>query len=181
MRPRVILVCCFTLLISLVVYQLYQLGSLEIQKEIKSTSTGAVPSFELEQLDGLPYLNIDLPIDQRPIVFMYLDPTCKDCIEMVKKILFHYAEFKNVHLLMVTESDKLQVVSFIEEYKIDDHYDIKILLDKKEVMYRQFKLFSVPSFVVYDSNMELVKVIDDSFNFSIVVKYVREALKKTSS
>lgn len=178
MRSKTILISCFIALILVVIYQLYQLGSLKVIREVKPT--GGIPQFELEQLNGLPYSNIDLPANEKPIVFMFMDPTCHDCKEMVEKIITHYAEFKNVHFLMVTEADKSQVILFMKEFKISRDHDIQILLDKKEVMYRHFNLFSVPSFVIYDSNLKVVKVIDDKFNLSIVVKYVREAINKSS-
>lgn len=179
MRSKGVLLLCFSSLLLAVVYQLNQLGSLQLKSAVLATES--IPPFEFEMMNGLSFTNLDLPLDNKPIIFMYMDPTCHDCKEMVTKIEKYYTEFKNVHLYMITESDRSQVDIFWQNQGLSKYDNIQALLDKDQVMFKTFQLTSVPSFVIYDADFRLIKIIDDQFNFSIVVKYVRETNKKNSS
>lgn len=175
---KTLFISAFIILLLLIVSQLYRLASISTHE--KAVSAQPVADFEFETMNGEQFTNYDLP-EGKPIVFMYLDPNCEDCENMVKKIVKYYAEFKSVRLYLITEASNEQLGAFWKKYELARFPNIIALFDRKEVMFRTFQLFSVPSFLVFDKHMNIVKVIDGKFNFSIVVKYTREARESKSS
>jgi len=175
---RALFILIFIALISAVVFQSVKLKNLPTKAKIEIDNS-EMPFFELETTNGLIFTKYDFP-SNKPVVFMYMDPSCKDCETFINKIKKYYTEFENVQLYMITEADVTQMATFWESNNLAMYSNIQALLDKNEIMFRKFQLFSTPSFVIYNSELERVKVLDENFNFSILIKYVREANKKKS-
>jgi len=176
-QKRIFLVFSFSAIVIAIAFQLLQLSKLDIEKA-ELPLINRMPKFEFTNLQDQPFTNIDLPHNQ-PIVFMYLDPSCDECDQMVKKIIKHFDEFEKVNLIMVSEADKSLILSFSEKYALETYDNINVLIDHQELMYKEFNLIEYPSFVVYDANLNHLQTVDQYVTLSIVVKYVRKALKKT--
>ena len=177
-RKKFLIVISFSGLILAVLYQfsmLEKMGALE-----NTTIRDSIPAFEFTTVDGTPYTYVDLPLDEQPVIFMYMDPTCDDCEKMIIRIQKYFKEFEKTTFLMITEADTSQMRLFESKYSIKKYPNIILLQDRNQTMFRNFELVSVPSFVVYNAEKKLVKIIGGNFNLSIVVKYVREATKKKS-
>lgn len=159
-------------------FQLQRLQRLKLVKEqVSNYDFTTIPSFEFSTLKGQSFTNFDLPDDGKAIIFMYLDPDCEECISMIKKINRYYSEFENTHLYLISETSDDKLEAFSSRFELVKHPNINLLLDNNQVCYKRFKLISTPSFIVCNSKQNVVKVIDEEFNFSIVIKYVREAIK----
>jgi thioredoxin-related protein len=170
----------FGLLLSATSYQIYLLANIEIPQNSTIQRFNQSEEYEFETLSGIRFGKTDFPINERPILFMYFDPSCDDCHIMVEKIKKHYSEFENIYVYLITEAQAEQGNSFADRMNLSKYRNLRILLDKKQIMYRKFGLISTPSFVVFNPEFQEVKIIDGNFNFSIVVKYVREAIKESS-
>lgn len=179
LSKNIFVIVAFFVLVIINIGQLYQLGKILPTK--KAEVADSFSQFRFERLNGSMFSRADIPLNDQPTVLMYMDPTCQDCLEMTQKILRNFKEFENVNLFFVTEADKDQLQKFWLKFELDKFPNIYPLLDRNMIMYNTFQLYSVPAFVIYDSEFRQIKVIDDHFNLSIVLKYVREASKKNNS
>lgn len=176
---KLIVIFGFILLLTANSFVLINLNSIEVENESPVVITDKIPSFEFLTTDTLAFTNYELDAG-KPIVFMYMDPTCSDCDAMFQKMFRYYSEFDAVHLIMATEADVSQVIKFNKKYKIDTYSNIDVVLDKSAFMFKQYGLVEYPTFVIYDSEQNHIKTLDELVTFSVLVKYVREAVKKSS-
>lgn len=166
-------IACICLLISINLIEIYNLP-----KYKNPTDPTVIPYFRLETLNGMTFNNCDLPEDSKPLIFMIINPKCPDCKSILKSILKYCEEFEQVNLIIVAEGQLSDALELINEYGIQAHDYIQVLFDRTEQMTRNYNLIEVPSFVIYNDQLALITVLEGNFAFPVLIKYVRQALKK---
>lgn len=129
---------------------------------------------KFETLSGSAF-NEKVLINNRPTLIMFFDPDCHDCDIMTKRILKYYSEFSSLNILMISEAEIANVNEFVKNYNLSKFSNITILLDREEIMYKDYGINSVPSFVLYNSDLKLEQIITEPFDFITLVLHVRKA------
>lgn len=179
MRSTTLTLATPILLLSiLIVFQFIKFSFLEIETNIEIKDNRHVLSKFYTQ-SGQPFNEEDIDIN-RPTLVMFFDPDCADCNNMMRKILKYYSEFDSLNLLLITEADISRLKQFIKKHEIKGLSNMTFLFDNNEVMYKDYGIVSVPSFVLYDSKLKLEKKIIEPFDFISLVFHVRKEINKKS-
>lgn len=174
---KILIAVSFLMVICFIYIQLASIPVDSIEKASKGQSFTDKDRFL--NLDGTPFNEThDLTVGL-PRVYMYFDPSCSACVSMVKMILKNYIEFEMIDFVLVSESSMEELIIFSNSHSLGDYTNIIVVQDSMRKFANQFGLIETPSFVIYDSSMVLVKILDQYVTFSIVVRYVREAVNSS--
>lgn len=165
---KILVAASYTGLLVAIVFQLNRLSNSATQKTQESVVDSNGDEFVFRDIEDQYFSEKNFHKEQ-PKVMMLFDPTCDACEEMMERIQKHYIEFQDVHLILVTESDKEVTQKFITKFKLQDYENISVVFDRKNSLYEKFDLSEYPSFVVFDNDLNLIKVVDEYATLPILI------------
>ena len=133
-----------------------------------------MPLFEFEKLDGSIFTKYDLQKGKSTII-VYFDPDCGLCDKTGKFFnLFHKA-YNNCGVLFISSNSNELILNYRERLELGHIPNIEFLKCSPGQFYNFFKESNLPTYLIYDKNNELIKVINDDVPVSIILKYIKVA------
>lgn len=141
---------------------------------IAKTKNDKLPLFEFFTLDSIPYSKYDLKKNVSTII-IYYDPDCSLC----EKSGELFSTFKKIHessqVLFVSHNTKEKIRDYQNRYKFKGTLNIKFLQCKEDDFYNLFKASVTPSYFIYNTKQELIKVINDDVPVKTILRYIKAA------
>lgn len=139
-----------------------------------------------QERDKLPFFRIGLTdlsyFDRaklnkdKPVIFIYYLPDCDHCRNFIKVLLYNNKFFRNIQIVMITNSSLNQVRQFEKEFKLKAYAN---LISGTEGMtfafQRQFKIEKFPFIVLYDNKGHLIKLFREDKDPNELIKKIRES------
>ncbi|MCG7281153.1 TlpA family protein disulfide reductase [Chryseobacterium taklimakanense] len=148
---RILAVGIPLILIGLMIYLFINLQN----KKSKLEGLQHVPTFNLQTIDGKIFTNRDLEKDKNKIL-VYFSPGCHYCQAEVEELSKLYQNYPEIEWIWIASEPVNEIKKFAEQYKLQDIENIKWCHDNMATFYQQFALNSVPYFLIYDRQNNLV-------------------------
>jgi peroxiredoxin len=133
-----------------------------------------LPEFEFENSKGGNYSYWDIETD-KSVLIIHFSPKCDMC-DMEAKIIFnYYTEFQNSEILMISKSNISSIKEFAKKHQLESFHNIQFLKYKEDQFYKIFGIQKVPSILIFDTHLKLLKKIEEGVTVKTLVKYTRAA------
>jgi len=148
--------------------------SVKDKTEITKTKSDKLPLFEFFTLDAVPYSKYNLEKD-KSLIIVYYDPDCSLC----EKSGEVFSTFKKVHsssqILFVSNNTKEKIEAYREQFNLEEIPNIKFLQCSADDFYKLFNESSTPTYLIYNTKQELIKVINDDIPVKTILRYIKVA------
>lgn len=133
--------------------------------------TKKIPEFKFETLEGKAYNKQSL--GDKPVIVIHFSPHCGYTQQATSTLIDSINLFEDKQILMVTRFSKADVSNFIQNFNLNKHKNITVVLDKNQKFADFFEPTGFPSFFLYDKDKNFIekyrgltdmKVLDDAFN-----------------
>lgn len=142
--------------------------------EITKTNSDKLPLFEFFTLNAVPYSKYNLK-KNKSLIIVYFDPDCSLC----EKSGEVFSTFKKLHansqVLFVSHNSKEKIEAYRAKYNLEDIPNIKFLQCNAENFYKFFNESSTPTYLIYNTKQELIKVINDDIPVKTILRYIKAA------
>ncbi len=133
-----------------------------------------LPLFEFYTLDSIPFSKYDLEKNES-LILVYFDPDCSLCKKSGK--LFN--TFKKFHkasqVIFVSHNSKEKIIAYQKQFKLDSISNVKFLRCSKGDFFTLFKQTITPSYFIYNTKQELIKIINDDVPVKTILRYIKAA------
>ncbi|MGZ0016472.1 TlpA family protein disulfide reductase [Yeosuana sp. AK3] len=150
------------------------LGVVKEKKTITKSTSDKIPLFEFLTLDAVAYSKYDLKKNQS-VIIVYFDPDCGLC----QKSGEFFSTFKKFHeasqILFVSHNMIEKISDYQKHFKLYDVPNIKFLQCNEDNFYSLFKESSTPTYFIYNTKHELIKVINDDVPVKTILRYIKAA------
>jgi len=144
-----------------------------IVKALKSTERAdrikKLPSFSIPTIEGNMFNSDDLP--EGPLLIIYFHPECEHCRYEISSLLEGDIFSKVVMVLLVSNASPESIKMFMRQFEFSDK-DFRILTDSKLVFNEIFGIDIIPSTLIYNKNLELVKFQKGEVKMEAILKYL---------
>lgn len=130
-----------------------------IRTETVRARTAIMPSFTFKTLSGKPFNNAMIGPGYSMLVIDHFSPDCEFCQDMVTRIRDKRQLLSNALIIMITESDSAEVLTFVDKYRLKEVPNMVVLRAPALGFYEKFGTAAVPCFFVYDGGRRLKKRI----------------------
>ena len=163
----------FTLVVFIVINKALIIDAVVKEKPtIAKTKNDKLPLFEFFTLDSIPYSKYDLKKNVSTII-IYYDPDCSLC----EKSGELFSTFKIIHessqVLFVSHNTKEKISEYQKRYKLSGVSNVKFLQCKEDDFHNLFKASVTPSYFIYNTKQELIKVINDDVPVKTILRYIK--------
>lgn len=93
----------------------------------------------------------------KPVVLMFFSPTCPYCQEETAEITTHANLNKEAAIVMVSTFNRQALSQYVDQYKLNDFGNIRVVRDFGGSLFQQYGVQSVPFTIVYDGSHRMVK------------------------
>jgi len=164
------IICCMVILTTYKAIQVKARAKI-IPEKIELSE---LPKFEFENTKGGTYSYWDIETE-KPVLIIHFSPKCDMC-DMEAKIIFnYYTEFQNSEILMVSKSKTSSIKAFAKKHHLESFPNIQFLKYKKDQFEEVFGTKKVPSILIFDTRLKLLKKIEEGVSVKTLVKYTRAA------
>ena len=144
------------------------------KKASKEIETKRLPLFEFYTLDSIPFSRYDLKKDTS-LILIYFDPDCDLC-EKSGEIFHSFSKLhKSSQIIFVSTNTKDKIKAYQERFKLEDIPNIQFMQCDDEDFYTLFKETVTPSYLIYNTKQELIKVINDDVPVKTILRYIKAA------
>lgn len=150
----------------------YSLVKFSRQQKSKTEKITHIPPFELKNMQGKLFININLKQDV-PVVFFYFNSECDFCQAEIQDIVTNIKKFDGIQLVFVSFEPIQKIIMFQATHKLDIYDNVIFLSDYKNTFSETFGVKTLPSSLVYNKNGMLVS----RNNGAVKVNYLLKALK----
>ncbi|WP_312398351.1 thioredoxin family protein [Chryseobacterium sp.] len=126
------------------------------KKKEKIEALKNIPSFNLKNIDGSSFTEQNL-INSKTKIFVYFSPTCHFCQAEADELSETYQNYQNIQWIWIASEPLHEIKEFAQKYNLDKQNNIIWCQDNMAILYRQLGMNSVPYFLVYDKNNNLIK------------------------
>lgn len=135
----------------------------------KSRFTGkAMPSFDLMMLDSVTRINTNsFPIG-KPIVILYISPSCPFCKAQTKEIISELETFSDIKVCIVSGFPLSDLKQFYYECKLKGHPQIVFGYDVNSSFANYYQVASVPYIAIYDKNKVLKQILNKKTSNNLI-------------
>ncbi|RZT92462.1 AhpC/TSA family protein [Ancylomarina subtilis] len=145
-----------------------------VKKIPKKIELSELPEFEFENTKGGNYSYWDIETD-KSVLIIHFSPKCDMC-DMEAKILFnYYSEFQNSEILMVSKSKKFDIKKFAKKHQLESFPNIQFLKYQEDQFEEIFGTQKLPAILIFDTQLKLLKKIEEAVTVKTLVKYTRAA------
>jgi protein-disulfide isomerase len=141
---------------------------------VVESNSNRIPLFEFSTLDSLTYSKYDLN-DNKSLILVYFDPDCGLC----EKSGQVFNTFKKVHeasqVVFVSHNTKGKIIGYQERFNLDTVTNIQFLQCNADDFYTLFKETNTPTYFIYNTKQELVKIINDDVPVETILRYIKAA------
>jgi len=88
-------------------------------------------------------------------------------------MLQHVSDFKNVQVYFLASEPLPEIKEFVNKFHMDTVQNFTIGKDYHHSFAKIFKPKTIPYFVIYDGNHNLVKIYEESIDIDMLLKAVR--------
>lgn len=139
------------------------------------TSTSKIlPLFEFYTLDDVPFSKYNVE-KNTSLIIVYFDPDCSLC----EKSGEVFGKFNKLHkssqVIFVSHNTNQKIRAYQKRFNLDTLANVKFLKCKKDDFYTLFKTYSTPSYFIYNTKQQLVKIIDDDVPVKTILRYIKAA------
>jgi len=147
---------------------------LQKKTTISKIKTDKIPLFEFTSLNSTPFSKYNLTKNKATII-VYFDPDCSLC-EKSGKI---FSMFKKIHtnsnVLFVSPNTKEKIQTYQERFNLKSISNIQFLQCNEDDFYNLFKESNTPTYLIYNTQQELIKVINDDVPVETILRYIKAA------
>ncbi|WP_445957577.1 peroxiredoxin family protein [Yeosuana sp.] len=144
------------------------------KKTITKSSNNKIPLFEFFTLDSVAYSKYNLK-KNKSVIIVYFDPDCSLC----QKSGEFFSTFKKFHedsqILFVSHNTKEKIKAYKNQNNLSNISNIKFLQCNEDNFYNLFKESSTPTYFIYNTKQELIKVINDDVPVKTILRYIKAA------
>ncbi len=148
--------------------------STKTEKKNGGNISKKMPLFEFTTLKGKVFSKYNLA-ENKATIIVYFDPECNLC----KKSGIVFSKFEKIHknsnVLFVTSSSINKIKKYREDYNLKNVKNISFLQCKEEVFYDTFKELKTPTYLIYNIDKKLIKIINDDVPIKIILRYIKAA------
>lgn len=145
--------------------------------QAEAGKTGKIPEgFKFFRLsDSTAFTNTDLEKGRKSLI-VFFDATCTHCQDEVRAIGKRYADFRNVHIYLVTMDEKKQATRFMTTFGKDIYGKklVTVLLDPDKQFLPLFAPEKFPALYVYSKDGQLTWQKNGEQPIEDIVKAVRD-------
>jgi peroxiredoxin len=142
--------------------------------DITKTSSDKLPLFEFFTLNAVPYSKYNLEKNQS-LIIVYYDPDCRLC----EKSGEVFSTFKKLHansqVLFVSYNTKEKIKAYRDQHNLEDISNIKFLQCNEDEFFNLFNESSTPTYFIYNTKQELIKIINDDVPVKTILRYLKAA------
>jgi len=152
----------FLLLLGGIIVKL--LKSAEAADRIKN-----LPSFSLRTLEGNMF-NSD-SLTGGPLLIIYFHPECEHCRYEISSLIESEIFSKGIMILLVSHASPETIEIFMQQFSINDR-NTQILCDTSLVFSDIFGTNVIPTNLIYNKDLRLVKLLKGEFKTEAIIKYL---------
>jgi peroxiredoxin len=142
--------------------------------ETTKLNSDKLPLFEFFTLDAIPYSKYNLEKNQS-LIIVYYDPDCSLCAKSGEV----FSTFKKLHassqVLFVSHNTKEKIEAYRAQFNLEEIPNIKFLQSNADEFYKLFNESSTPTYLIYNTKQELIKIINDDIPVKSILRYIRAA------
>ena len=120
------------------------------------TTRQQLPTAVLQTTSGGSFQFSSIP-QGKPVVLMFFSPTCPHCQEETAEITAHANLNDEAAIVMVSTFDRQSLSQYVDQYKLDQFGNIRVVRDFGGSLFTQYGVQSVPFTIVYDGSHQMVK------------------------
>jgi thiol-disulfide isomerase/thioredoxin len=107
-------------------------------------------------------------------IINFFDPSCEACRNMTQKIANSKTEFNKVHFMMLSLGTPFETIQFMKDFKLDSASFVTLGCDTAHMAMNVFKVGSVPTYFVYNSDKLLIDLINGKTTLDRLLKHINE-------
>ena len=89
-------------------------------------------------------------------IFVYFSPTCHFCQAEAEELSKINSQYPNIQWLFIASESLDEIKTFAKQYNLNDKENILWARDEQAKAYQAFGISSVPYFLAYDRNNDLI-------------------------
>ncbi|MEO6612008.1 MAG: redoxin domain-containing protein [Chitinophagaceae bacterium] len=114
------------------------------------------------------YTRDDLP-KKKPVMLMLFNPQCEHCRHETEELTKNIAQFKDIHILMITSMPFDSMLVFREKYQLAKYENIVVAQDPNYFLVTYYMLHNLPFLAFYDKKKQLISVFEGSLPMSSIL------------
>lgn len=140
------------LLITLIVYLFLNFQ----EKKEKIDALKNLPTFYLKTINKSSFTQDDLIRDKTKII-VYFNPACHFCQVEAKELSKNIHKYQNIQWIWIASEPIENIKQFAQKYNLDKIPNVYWCYDEMATLYQKLGMNSVPYFLVYNKNNQLIK------------------------
>jgi peroxiredoxin len=141
---------------------------------LKKDISKKMPLFEFTTLKGDLFSKYNL-IKNKATIIVYFDPDCSLC----EKSGTLFSKFESLHkdsnVLFVSPSTTERIKEYQKQFNLENILNISFLQCNDNDFYNTFKESSTPTYLIYNKNQKLLKIINEDVPVKIILRYIKAA------
>ncbi|MCT3856000.1 TlpA family protein disulfide reductase [Elizabethkingia anophelis] len=89
-------------------------------------------------------------------IFVYFSPTCHFCQAEAEELSKINSQYPNIQWLFIASESLDEIKTFAKQYNLNDKENVLWARDEQAKVYQAFGISSVPYFLAYDRNNDLI-------------------------
>ncbi|WP_185117636.1 TlpA family protein disulfide reductase [Chryseobacterium sp. PMSZPI] len=126
------------------------------KKKEKIEALKKVPSLSLTTIGGTLFTSTNLDNNKIKIL-VYFSPSCHFCQAETEELSKSYPDYKNIQWIWVASESLNEIKEFAQQYNLSNQKNIIWCHDEKAILYQKLAMNSIPYFLVYDKNNNLIR------------------------
>jgi len=136
-----------------------------VDKRLEGTK---LPSFDLLLMDSLTKFNSNKLSDEKPVVLLFLSPTCPTCRAQTAAIISNMPAMKDIQFCIMTYVPLTEFKGFYKEFQLGKYSNVVVGIDYANFFIDYFKAELVPCIVIYNSKKRLKKFVVGSVECNVI-------------
>ena len=130
----------------------------------------ALPDLVLTDIRGDTVRTSQIPTG--PVLITFFHPECDHCKYEISSLLNSGLLDSLLTILLISFADRSEILSFIQQFDIDDTSTLRILHDPDFRMSGLFRADVMPSNYIYNDSLQLVKIFKGSSRPEAFMRYM---------
>ena len=167
---RVFVIIISALVIIILAYLIFSIADKAREQKIIKQNYNRLPAFAFKSLNGTLFSSTT--IKSGPVLLIYFHPECEHCQYELSEIFNSSLIKSGIWILMITPADISSVLKFKKEYGIRDSSKIITLIDENLGFADLFGKASIPTNIVYNKELKLVRMYKGEVRPEIIMKLI---------
>lgn len=134
-----------------------------VDKKLEGTK---LPPFSLLLMDSLTRFESNKLVAKKPVVLLFLSPTCPTCRAQTQDILSNIEALKDIQFCIMTYVSFTEFKSFYKEFQLEKYSNVVAGIDDANFFIDYFKAELVPCTAIYNNNKKLNKVLIGAVDYN---------------